>query len=325
MQTGAVYYTDRNYVFGQLPDELSNLNGIATPNDDKGSTCVAAGDGPPSFSSGACAAGVVNDPEYLCFDVDQQARVYVLYDQRAHKNAVAAAVKSGASPDSVDVRLGYPTWLRDTTVWADTEIDFISSTDSGGAEFEVFSQEVAKGTVCIGGNNDWIADSTDPTKRAWPLNAMCNYIVLVGPPDVDDIYPTLPPTQPSSSTASGGIFGPSGGSRSAVGIIVGAIVTALVVVIAVLAVVAIIAIVAVVFKKPIAQWAKLQTSRFSFGSSTAGGGSSSSSDELGNMSAYEAPLFSDEVSGGMMNPAHGLDVEGSSDTAFHAMEDGDVL
>ena len=55
----------------------------------------------------------MNDPEYLCFDVDQQARVYVLYDQRAHKNAVAKAVAGGADPLTLDTRLGYPSWLLD--------------------------------------------------------------------------------------------------------------------------------------------------------------------------------------------------------------------
>ena len=35
MQAGATYYTDRDYVFGALPSALQNLNGIATPNDDK--------------------------------------------------------------------------------------------------------------------------------------------------------------------------------------------------------------------------------------------------------------------------------------------------
>ena len=107
MQAGATYYTDRDYVFGALPSALQNLNGIATPNDDKvrssfllfarffcyssillfaillftpnddkSSTCAAA-----SETGGPCVGGAVNDPEYLCFDVDQQARVYVLYDQ----------------------------------------------------------------------------------------------------------------------------------------------------------------------------------------------------------------------------------------------------
>jgi|TARA_B110000208_G_C11790534_1_gene437326 hypothetical protein len=326
MQTGAAYYTDRDYVLGVLPDELLNLNGIATPNDDKDSSCAAAGAGSPSFASGACAAGVVNDPEYLCFDVDQQARVYVLYDQRAHANAVAAAVKGGADPASIFSRAGYPNWLQDETTWSDTEMDYVGSTDSGGAEFEVFTQEVTKGTVCLGGNNDWIPSPTNPAMRA-NLNAACNYIVLVGPPDVDKIYPTLPPTQPSAANAvPGGAFGPQSGGLD-VGVIVGIVVATLISVPGTIILIAIIITLLVVFKKPILQ--KLRDIRtgqtYARGAADVGLGG-----ELGNAAAggYEAPML--DEAGGMEQRAWQSDGLGDQlSSAFNAMDDdpeeGDVL
>ena len=109
--------------------------------------------------------------------------------------------------------------------WSDTDLDYVGSTDSGSAEFEVFTSEVAQGTVCLGGNNDWIGSSALASVRA-PLSALCNYVVLVGPPDVDKIYPTLPPTMPSASAAAvPGVIPAAGGLAQ--GVIIGIVIASL--------------------------------------------------------------------------------------------------
>ena len=52
------------YALTQLPDFLKGLQGIKTACDDKHSD--------------------PNDLEFLCFDLNQRAAVYILYDKRAH-------------------------------------------------------------------------------------------------------------------------------------------------------------------------------------------------------------------------------------------------
>ena len=212
------------------------------------------------------------------------------YVQRAHKNAVATAVAGGADPLTLDTRLGYPSWLIDESKWSDTDLDYVGSTDSGSAEFEVFTSEVrslllwllysfvcslsipffvcssillfallyscwllqvVKGTVCLGGNNDWIGSSALPSVRA-PLAALCNYVVLVGPPDVDDIYPTLPPTMPSANAAAAAGVSPAAGGL-AQGVVIGIVVALLCTVPGCLIVGGILIALLVVYRKPIAK------------------------------------------------------------------------
>ena len=55
---------------------------------------------------------------------------------------MATAVAGGADPLTLDTRLGYPSWLIDESKWSDTDLDYVGSTDSGSAEFEVFTSEV---------------------------------------------------------------------------------------------------------------------------------------------------------------------------------------
>ena len=57
------YYTDRQYMFTDLPDFLRGLWGVHTPNDDKNSDA--------------------SDVNFLCFDITTRATVYILYDKRA--------------------------------------------------------------------------------------------------------------------------------------------------------------------------------------------------------------------------------------------------
>ena len=60
---GQPFYTDRMYALTLLPDFLRGLQGIKTACDDKHSDPT--------------------DLEFLCFDINQRAAVYILYDKRA--------------------------------------------------------------------------------------------------------------------------------------------------------------------------------------------------------------------------------------------------
>ena len=60
---GQPFYTDRMYALTELPDFLTGLMGIKTACDDKHSDPT--------------------DLEFLCFDINDRAAVYVLYDKRA--------------------------------------------------------------------------------------------------------------------------------------------------------------------------------------------------------------------------------------------------
>jgi hypothetical protein len=73
MGVGDSYYADwADVKLGSLPPFLHSLVGIKTNNGDK-------------FADGG-------DGEFLCFDVDEPVRVYLLYDQRVVKTGVPAWV-----------------------------------------------------------------------------------------------------------------------------------------------------------------------------------------------------------------------------------------
>jgi hypothetical protein len=73
-----------------------------------------------------------NDTEWICFDVDIQSTVYVLYDSR---------VEDGAEP----------AWLL--SGFGDQHASVAGHTDTNMGTFEVWYGNVDAGTVCTGGNN----------------------------------------------------------------------------------------------------------------------------------------------------------------------------
>ena len=121
---GDMYYIDRTYVATNLPPFLQYLNGIRTANND--------------------AHSDPNDTEFLCFDVEEKVRVYVMYDARAYDQ---------------------PAWLKNRFVDKHTEV--IENSIVASPYYEVYSAPFEAGTVCLGGND---ADGV-----------IENYWVLVGP------------------------------------------------------------------------------------------------------------------------------------------------
>jgi len=73
-----------------------------------------------------------NDAEWICFDVDIQSTVYVLYDSR---------VEDGAEP----------AWLQ--SGFGDQHESVAGHTDTNMGTFEIWYGNVDAGTVCTGGNN----------------------------------------------------------------------------------------------------------------------------------------------------------------------------
>jgi hypothetical protein len=105
------YYVDRMYALTTLPDFLRGLHGIRTANDDKHSDPT--------------------DLEWLCFDIEKRAAVYVLYDKRAHDQ---------------------PTWLKSTFTNANmATVDDNSNVEDGN--LEIYYHIFDPGTVCLGGND----------------------------------------------------------------------------------------------------------------------------------------------------------------------------
>ena len=112
----------------ELPDFLTGMNFIRTANDDKRAD--------------------ENDATFLCFTIDADATVYVLYDSRAGSQ---------------------PPWL--TSAYADKHEQAAIHTDTNMADgFEIYYAEQSAGEICMGGNGNRGAGS--------------NYIVVVGPPGV---------------------------------------------------------------------------------------------------------------------------------------------
>ena len=118
--------------FGAMPSELYRLNGISTK----------AADWNRGF----------NNPQFLCFTIDQEAVVYILYDRKL-----------------VDTTHGYPKWLTDT--FTDRHTQTVENV-AGESYFEVFAKWFPRGKVCLGGNFQ--------QRKATDVMAM--YIPLVGPP-----------------------------------------------------------------------------------------------------------------------------------------------
>eukprot|EP01045_Picozoa_sp_COSAG04_P029262 COSAG04_NODE_4764_length_1904_cov_1.449307_3_plen_329_part_01 len=110
--TATPYYCDRDYVMTSIPDFLVGATVIKTSNSDKRSD--------------------PNDAEWICFDIDTDQTVYILYDQR---------VEDGAEP----------AWL--TSGFADQHVAVAEHTDTNMGFFEVWYANYAAGTVCTGGNN----------------------------------------------------------------------------------------------------------------------------------------------------------------------------
>ena len=68
--------------------------------------------------------------EFLCFDVEEPVRVYVLYDARAY---------------------GRPQWLLNKFVDKHTEV--IENAEGIQPYYEVYSAPFEPGEVCLGGND----------------------------------------------------------------------------------------------------------------------------------------------------------------------------
>ena len=111
LRTGNPYYCDMDYVLTSVPDFLNGAVLIKTAQADKGSDPA--------------------DTEWICFDVDIQSTVYVLYDSR---------VEDGAEP----------AWL--TANFADQHAEVAEATDGDMGSFEIWYGNVDAGTVCTGGN-----------------------------------------------------------------------------------------------------------------------------------------------------------------------------
>ena len=124
------YYIDRDFVATSMPDEVNGAQWIMTANDDKSST----GD------------------DFLTFEIDQPAVVWVAHDSRGEKD------KGGVPPK----------WLSDEfKQHPDLKIDV---TDTNMGFFTLWEKEFKKGTVTLGGNADPPAAGQGS-----------NYIVLIMP------------------------------------------------------------------------------------------------------------------------------------------------
>ncbi len=108
------YYMDRDYVSTAMPDEFIGAQWIMTGNDDKSST-------------GA---------DFLTFEVDQSAAVWVAHDSRGEK-------EKGGTP---------PQWLSDEFEhFPDLKMEV---TDGNMGFFTFWKKEFPKGEIVLGGNAD---------------------------------------------------------------------------------------------------------------------------------------------------------------------------
>ena len=124
------YYIDRDYVATSMPDELKEAQWIMTANDDKNS----------------------NGDDFLTFEIDKPAIVWVAHDSRGAKE------KGGVPPE----------WLSDEFKHhPDMKIDV---TDGNMGFFTLWEKEFKKGTVILGGNANPPAAGQGS-----------NYIVLIMP------------------------------------------------------------------------------------------------------------------------------------------------
>lgn len=106
------YYIDRDYIATSMPDEIKEAQFIMTANDDKSS----------------------NGDDFLTFEIDKPAVVWVAHDSRGEKE------KGGVPPQ----------WLSDEFEHhPDLKIDV---TDGNMGFFTLWEKEFKKGTVTLGGN-----------------------------------------------------------------------------------------------------------------------------------------------------------------------------
>ena len=113
LTVGQTMYCDRDYVFSSVPTFLAGSTLIRTSNSDKRSD----------------PAGL----QFVCFDVNCPATVYVLYDSRA--------------TDGQE-----PAWMQFMMVGQHSEVAEVTDAGMGTMEVWVYYAEAA-GTVCLGGNN----------------------------------------------------------------------------------------------------------------------------------------------------------------------------
>jgi hypothetical protein len=120
-------YGDRGHTFTKVPEFLNGMPFIRAANDDKRSSA--------------------DDREFLCFNIDMQSTVFVLYDSRASS---------------------VPSWLSTMYANKHEQSTFISDPNMADG-FEIFYGDMPtlKGQVCMGGNGD--------------LGAGNNYIIVIVP------------------------------------------------------------------------------------------------------------------------------------------------
>ena len=126
IKKGDKYYVDKDFVFTQLPYYLQGVTAIQTAQADVGSSTEVK--------------------NFVCFNVDQPATVYILYDKRTDDN-------------------DKPGWLK--TDFKDKHNSVAEHTDKGMGSFQIFYTQVKKGQTCLGGNK--------------APKAASMYMVLVGP------------------------------------------------------------------------------------------------------------------------------------------------
>lgn len=143
------YYVDRKYTLGELPLFMQFLNGVLTANGD-------------------CPDPRPNDDKFVCFDIEERARVFVMHDRRITTK---------------------PVWLKEKFV--DQHEQITESTDRNMGHYEIFSGEFERGRVCLGSNG---------CTPALDKKVGCSmYIVVVAPQEWE-------PNHPGSAAASARYF-----------------------------------------------------------------------------------------------------------------------
>lgn len=141
--SGDTYHTDRDYTLNDIPMFLHSLNGIKTSMEDKHTPAT--------------------DEQWLCFDVDEPVRVYILFDPRIQPT---------------------PAWLQEH--FADRHEEtattggsvITGAADTGMGWFEIYSGKFDAGNVCLGGNG---CDAA--------TGGCSQYIVFVGPDELEPAFP----------------------------------------------------------------------------------------------------------------------------------------
>ena len=144
------YYTDRQYMFTELPDFLRGLWGVHTPNDDKNSDA--------------------SDVNFLCFDITTRATVYILYDKRATDEPTW--LKDGFRDQNIATVAHTVSAAAPFASPSEASTKLAQDVNMGG--FEIYYSVRDPGTVCIGGNAAPHIGYLGNTDHS-------NYLVLVGP------------------------------------------------------------------------------------------------------------------------------------------------